>query len=340
MFLHFKYSIKIVFCRGGDEETEEDEAFRKWFRYIGELRAIFPDAAILALSATCTNKIRKHVTKVLNLRNEHTKFISVSPNKTNIKLLVKRIDNSIETSMYWIIDSLEKMKCDFPNTLIYANSISHVSKLYAYVESELPQCSKHIDMFHSETPDQRKKKIIEDLCQSDSQLRIVFATTALGMGIDVINCHSIVLYGPPRNVLDLIQEVGRIGRDGRKSVAILMHNSYHLRNVSKEVKKVFKETCECRRKSIMQNFLSDQDMHDLEDEFNKHTCCDICSTKCSCGDCEKLEIEKLVENVVYNPSCSSDSDTIGYEVDNQLEIHDEVYFSDDDIYEDLDLIED
>ena len=84
-------------------------------------------------------------------------------------------------------------------------------------------------------------------------------------------------------------------------------------------------------------------MYDLQNEFNKQTCSDICAKKCSCDDCEQLEKEKLVENVAYDPSSSSDSDTIGYnyEVDDnqQAESH-EVYFSDDDVYEDLDLIED
>lgn len=163
-------------------------------------RAIFPDAAILALSATCTNRIKKHVSKVLNLRQEHTKFISVSPNKTNIKLVVNKIDNATETAMYWLIDSLEHMKVDFPKTLIYANSISGVSKLYSYVVSELVECAKHVEMFHSETPEVKKKIIITSLSQSDSDIRVVFATTALGMGIDVSNCHSIVLYWPPRSV--------------------------------------------------------------------------------------------------------------------------------------------
>lgn len=335
MYLH----ANIVFCRGGDDETEEHEAFRKWFRYVGELRAIFPDAAILSLSATCTNRIKKHVSKVLNLRQEHTKFISVSPNKTNIKLVVKKIDNATETAMYWLIDSLEHMKVDFPKTLIYANSISDVSKLYSYVVSELVECAKHVEMFHSETPEVKKKIIITSLSQSDSDIRVVFATTALGMGIDVSNCHSIVLYGPPRSVLDLIQE---IGRDDERSAAILMYNSYHLRNVTKEVKQVFGESCECRRKCIMKYFLSDDEMQHLEKEVNKHTCCDKCAQNCSCGECSKLEIENLVDNAVYNLSSSSDSDTIDYNYeadDNQPPVHENLSDDDNDVFADLDLID-
>jgi ATP-dependent DNA helicase RecQ len=61
--------------------------------------------------------------------------------------------------------------------------------------------------------------------------RIVIATNALGMGIDIINCYSIVLYGAPHNVLDLVQEIGRAGRDGKDSVAMVLYNSFNLRTV-------------------------------------------------------------------------------------------------------------
>lgn len=71
------------------------------------------------------------------------------------------------------------------------------------------------------------------LRNKDSCVRIVIATSALGMGVDVLNCNSVVLYGPPRSVVDLVQA---IGRDGLPSVALIIYNSHHLRNVDKEVK--------------------------------------------------------------------------------------------------------
>ncbi|XP_046572457.1 ATP-dependent DNA helicase RecQ-like [Haliotis rubra] len=53
---------------GHGSDGTEKEAFRKWFAHIGERRSLFPDACILALSATCTTKIRKRVVKVLSLK--------------------------------------------------------------------------------------------------------------------------------------------------------------------------------------------------------------------------------------------------------------------------------
>ena len=93
-----------------DDATDETYAFRNWLRHVGELQALFPKAVVLALSATCTNKIKIHVLKSLNMTSENTKFFSVSPNKRNI-------DNITETEMYWLIDATEVMQGTFANNI-------------------------------------------------------------------------------------------------------------------------------------------------------------------------------------------------------------------------------
>lgn len=62
--------------------------------------------------------------------------------------------------------------------------------------------------------------------QKSSDIKIVFATTASGMGIDVVECQSIISYWSPR-ILDVVQEIEIVGRDNTNSVALLMHNSFH-----------------------------------------------------------------------------------------------------------------
>lgn len=53
----------------------EDDAFRKWFRHLGELRAMFPNAVLLALSATCTKTIKKRVLNVLGIDKKNVNFL-------------------------------------------------------------------------------------------------------------------------------------------------------------------------------------------------------------------------------------------------------------------------
>lgn len=294
---------------GGDEEIEEHSAFRKWFRCIGELRALFPKASILALSATCTIKIKTRVMKMLNLKMESTTILSVSPNKSNVKLLVKQIDNDITSSMFWLLDNLQRLKENFPKLLIYANSITDVAKLYNYMVTEVPECRNYLEMFHSETPERKKTSIIQALCKENSSIRIVFATSALGMGIDVKDCNGLILFGPPKNVVDLVQEIGRVGRNGKLSCAVMMFNSQGLRNVEEDIKTIYREN-KCRRKLVMQNFLQESELQELSSECDKHTCCDVCSQKCACGNCEQLDIEKMVNFIqLQDNSGSEESDT-------------------------------
>jgi superfamily II DNA helicase RecQ len=214
--------------------------------------------------------------------------------------------------MYWLVNGIDNLRRAFPKTLIYANSISDVAKLYSYVINELSDCAEFVDMFHSETSDENKSEILSALNENSSTKRVVFATSALGMGIDTGNCQSAILYGPPHSVVDLVQEIGRVGRDGQLSVAIMLYNSHHLRNVDKDVKTLFQSNT-CRRKALMGNFLEESQLTQLEEECNLHTCCDICTKSCPCGYCQQLTIEKLFENVDCAES-SSDSNTVDYEL--------------------------
>jgi superfamily II DNA helicase RecQ len=254
---------------------------------------------VLALSATCTHKISKRVRKVLNLKEDTTE-IRLSPDKPNIKLAVKKIANSVESGMAWMIDKLDSL----PRTIIYCTSIRDVSKLYNYLTSEVPSCLSYCDMFHSETPDTKKKKILDDLCDENGTLRIIIATSALGMGIDIAKTNSVILYGAPKQLVEVIQEIGRVGRDGTPALALLLYNSYNLRQAEQEVRDVFK-TESCRRKVLLKPFVKESELGLSQDPH--HTCCDICATLCRCNDCQKDVF--LLEKMLQDEPSASDSDT-------------------------------
>ncbi|CAC5407726.1 recQ [Mytilus coruscus] len=109
----------------GQDEGDRKEAFRKWFSNVGELRSLFPDATVVALSATCTVSIRKKVMKILQLAEDTTE-INLSPNKSNIKLVSSKIKNEIEMGMTWRKD----LMCNFLrnsdlNDLMKKESMKH-----------------------------------------------------------------------------------------------------------------------------------------------------------------------------------------------------------------------
>ena len=68
----------------------------------------------------------------------------------------------------------------------------------------------------------------EILCQLNSKkpiLRVIFATVAFGMGVDIHSVRQIIHIGPPKTVREYFQETGRAGRDGKFSKAIICYNN-------------------------------------------------------------------------------------------------------------------
>ena len=70
-------------------------------------------------------------------------------------------------------------------------------------------------MFHSSTSDANKQIILESLSKPDGTVRVVFATTGLGMGVNFVGLRATIHYGAPRSLDDYFQESGCAGRAGQ-----------------------------------------------------------------------------------------------------------------------------
>lgn len=81
---------------------------------------------------------------------------------------------------------------------------------------------KLVDVFTSVT-DQHQKDGIINAFTKDSQLRIVIATVAFGVGIDCPDIRQIVHIGLLDNIESYIQDTGQAGRNGQPSLARLHH---------------------------------------------------------------------------------------------------------------------
>ncbi|KAJ9655822.1 hypothetical protein H2201_008717 [Coniosporium apollinis] len=67
-----------------------------------------------------------------------------------------------------------------------------------------------------------KEAMLEDF--RTGKRRVIMATNALGIGIDIPDIRCIVHADRPRTLLDYAQESGRAGRDGRRSEAIVVED--------------------------------------------------------------------------------------------------------------------
>ena len=82
-------------------------------------------------------------------------------------------------------------------------------------------------MYHSDTLSEKKEKILQAMQDPESYVCLVIATSSLGMGVDCITFNNVILYGPHKTVVEIIQEGGRVDRDGQTSTVFLLYNSFH-----------------------------------------------------------------------------------------------------------------
>ena len=75
-------------------------------------------------------------------------------------------------------------------------------------------------MFHSNTP-KHKDVVLRSMTNAAGIVRVVLATTVLGMGVNFVGVYSTVHYGAPRSIHDYFQESGQAGRDGKSSTSTI-----------------------------------------------------------------------------------------------------------------------
>jgi superfamily II DNA helicase RecQ len=98
---------------------------------------------------------------------------------------------------------------DGGKVVIYANTVDKVQGLAAELECEA---------YHHHAAE--KAEIMGRFRSGES--RVIVATSALGMGIDIADIRAVVHVDIPRTLLDYGQESGRAGRDGKTSLAVVM----------------------------------------------------------------------------------------------------------------------
>ena len=264
-------------------------AFRESYGRLFELRSLVAeDTPFIALTATATCLTRDTVVNILHMKDFEE--IQESPNKANIRYIVHCMEQGLDHELYfaWLTDELTVEKEKLARTIIYCQTIKQCGILYATIRGLLGKDgmksssgSTLVEMLHSCTPEANKKDILESFQQDHGSVRLLIATIAFGMGVDCKGVQRIIHYGPSKTIEAYIQETGRAGRDGSKSVAFLLYRGVLLNHVDADIK-CFVKSKECRRKALMKHFT----VESVEVEV-PHDCCDICAASCDCGrpDC-------------------------------------------------------
>lgn len=141
-------------------------------------------------------------------------------------------------------------------------------------------------MYHSKTPEEIQRKVLESIVDPTGMVRLVFATSALGMGVNLPNIRRIIHLGIPRDMEEYLQDVGRGGRDGGRFEALMLYKPYHLAVCETDMKAFVKNpNIECRRKLIMEAF-----KEKVNDQGRNLECCDVCASRGETGDATVIDM--------------------------------------------------
>ena len=205
--------------------TEWGQTFRDTYLHIGEfIDKLEHKPVICACSATIpadsldTIRDSLHMDEPAVLRSDlrRDNLILLKKDVTcNKKTLEERLKFRIK-KLCKLIDKYHKDG----SVLIFAQTTAYVDALYNILRERY---TDEVTRYHSRVkPERHKKELLFDFLQG--KRKIMIATSAFSMGIDVPDIELVVHFNAPISMTDYIQQIGRAGRDGRKAHCILFYD--------------------------------------------------------------------------------------------------------------------
>ncbi|RKG67533.1 DNA topoisomerase III [Corallococcus sp. CA054B] len=189
--------------------------FRPDYRLLGSRLPLLRPAPVVALTATATPDVQKDIVQQLGLRGSrggaaHT-FIH-GFRRTNIAIEVRELNPGARGDA---ILSLLRNPEHRP-AIVYASTRKHAEQ-YA----DLLAHDFHTAPYHAGLQPSERDRIQAAFLKG--HLEVIVATTAFGMGIDKPDVRTVIHAALPASLEGYYQELGRAGRDGKDSRAVLLH---------------------------------------------------------------------------------------------------------------------
>ena len=171
--------------------------------------------ACLALTATASLEVQNDIITQLNLKNVKRHIYSID--RKNIAMMIRKMKS--------IDDKVEKVK-EYVKTLkgpgiIYFSSREWTERMVDFLRLS---GINNVACYHGGLPTEERIAIQQQFI--NDELEVICATNAFGMGINKANIRYVIHFHYPKNIEAYIQEIGRAGRDGKDSIAILLYGEF------------------------------------------------------------------------------------------------------------------
>lgn len=200
--------------------------FRRAYGQIDQFIQKLPERPqIVACTATATVKDRRRIVEALDMRDVASFIFPIRRN--NLRLRLKKVDvecgpGKKERLKHSLLCAVERRLEKWDKTgsvIIYAPTVKRVQLIYKWLKRRGWSVAKYT----GQQPQNSRRKAQEDF--QSGRKSIMVATNAFGLGIDKADIRLIIHAGLPLSMDGYVQEIGRAGRDGKKSKCFLLYTN-------------------------------------------------------------------------------------------------------------------
>jgi len=198
--------------------------FRPSYKRIKNFCESFGIKKISAFTATAIPEVVKDISKQLNF--------------TSPKVFIEGFERkNISTSVILTKDKKSKLlkilSENFGATIVYSSTRKSTEEISNFLNLNKIKAS----FYHGGMNSFRRQQIQDDFLED--QIQVISATNAFGMGINKSNIRTIVHYNMPASIESYYQEIGRAGRDGNESRAIIFYEQNDFRIQERLIKSTY-----------------------------------------------------------------------------------------------------
>lgn len=193
--------------------SEWGHDFRPDYRLLGARLPTLRGGPVIALTATATPRVQADIASQLGLREPRRLIHGFRRSNIAIEIATVKLGAERNEAALGVLAPRERRPA-----IVYAPTRKAADELAGL----LRVAGYPTDAYHAGLPAATRERVQSAFLAG--RLEIVVATIAFGMGIDKADVRTVLHTGLPASLEGYYQEIGRAGRDGAPSKAVLLYS--------------------------------------------------------------------------------------------------------------------